>query len=134
MAAKERRNQELAEMMAAIEVEESKLRSRKKALIGDILDRVDDPPDTGTVTIPGETHQIKVVFKQNTSFPDKDKLNDLVEALGPSADGLFRFELKPRGAAVDKFIDSGESEHAAALAELRVKRPASPSVKVEVKK
>lgn len=131
----EARTEELATMFVELELEEAKLKSRRKVLVADILNLVAEPPEKGTVTLVGKEHRIKLVYKQNTTYPDKTALQEVVVELGDKGEELFRMDLKARDSKVDEWIVENmlgaNAELATRLKDLQKVNAGTTSVKVE---
>jgi len=120
----------LAGEFAQLEIEELKLKRRKKELIEKAVAMVEKAPSAGVATVRGKMKQLKITFRENISYSDKGKLEDIVMGL-PSNQQLFRIDFRERRSEVEKYITSG-GQFAKQLEEIRVVRQGAPSVKIEV--
>jgi len=123
----------LAEVWSKLELEEIKIKERKRTALGEILALVDQPPDRGTVNLEGETKKVALTFRENVSYSDKEELERLVLSI-PNGEDMFRMELKERTAKVEDFLRSTKGEDVDKLLLIRKVKQGSTGIKISNRK
>lgn len=123
----------LVEAWGKIEIDEARVKARKKEIVSKILELVKPPEGgRGTVKLPGNEKQFSVTFKQNVSYSDKEKLAEIFTELPDEAGDLFRIELKEKTQAMEDYLKNSGNPHVEALKQIRQVKAGAPGVKVEV--
>lgn len=122
---------ELVEIYAGISNEETKIKYRKEEVATKILDLIKEKKKRGSVSVSGNKYKVKVEFKENISYPDKEKLEVLSEKINCFLD-LFNVSFSERTAEVEKYLLNNQSDVAKELSELRVVKEGKPSIKIEL--
>ena len=90
--------------------------------------------ENGSITLEGETVDLKVNRRVNVSYSDKDALSELISENSSELGPLFRIELKESGKKVDVFLEKGSQVLVQQLKDIRKRVPGKASVKVEARK
>lgn len=85
----------------------------------------------GNKVLVGDALKVKIVYRENVSYPDKDKLATLVvdnqDVLGP----LFRTKLEESGSKVTSYLEIADTPLAKELRAIRVVKDGKPTLTVE---